>query len=43
VADGAKARVELGFRPAYTSREALLDFASAQRLRDVKLLSESTA
>jgi UDP-glucose 4-epimerase len=43
VADGAKAREELGFRPAYTSREALLDFASAQRLRDVKLLSESTA
>ena len=30
-------------RPAYTSREALLDFVSAQRLRDVKLLTESTA
>jgi UDP-glucose 4-epimerase len=43
VADGAKARDELGFVPAYTSREALADFASAQRLRDVKLLTERTA
>jgi len=42
VADGAKAREKMGFRPAYTSREALVDFASAQRLRDVKLLHEST-
>jgi UDP-glucose 4-epimerase len=33
----------MGFRPAYTSREALLDFVSAQRLRDVKLLVESAA
>ena len=38
VADGRKAREELGFRPAYTTREAVLDFTSAQRLRDVKLL-----
>ncbi len=43
VADGRKARAAMGFRPAYTSREAVLDFASAQRLRDVKLLSEATA
>ncbi len=43
VADGDKARRELGFTPAYTSREALLDFVSAQRLRDVKLLSENPA
>ncbi len=43
VADGALARKELGFAPAYTSREALLDFVSAQRLRDVKLLTESVA
>jgi UDP-glucose 4-epimerase len=43
VADGQKARDVMGFRPAYTTREALLDFASAQRLRDVKLLSETTA
>ena len=40
VADGRKAREIMGFRPAYSTREALLDFAGAQRLRDVKLLSE---
>ena len=43
VADGRKARDVLGFRPAHTSREAVLDFAGAQRLRDVKLLSERIA
>jgi UDP-glucose 4-epimerase len=43
VADGQKAWDKMGFRPAYTTREALLDFASAQRLRDVHLLSEPTA
>jgi len=43
VADGAKARETLGFRPAYTTREAVLDFTSAQRLRDVKLLQENVA
>jgi UDP-glucose 4-epimerase len=43
VADAQKARHAMGFTPAYTSREALLDFVSAQRLRDVKLLTESTA
>jgi UDP-glucose 4-epimerase len=41
VADGAKAKDRLGFRPAYTTREAVLDFTSAQRLRDVKLLHEA--
>jgi UDP-glucose 4-epimerase len=41
VADGARAQTALGFTPAYTSREALLDFVSAQRLRDVKLLAET--
>ncbi|HVJ94974.1 MAG TPA: NAD-dependent epimerase/dehydratase family protein [Labilithrix sp.] len=41
VADGAKAKDKLGFRPAYTTREAVLDFTSAQRLRDVKLLQEA--
>jgi UDP-glucose 4-epimerase len=41
VADGAKAKEKLGFRPAYTTREAVLDFTSAQRLRDVKLLHEA--
>jgi UDP-glucose 4-epimerase len=43
VADGQKAREALGFTPAFTSREALLDFVSAQRLRDVKLLAETAA
>ena len=43
VADGAKAREKMGFRPAYTTREAVLDFTSAQRLRDVKLLQETPA
>jgi UDP-glucose 4-epimerase len=43
VADGAKARHTMGFRPAYTTREAVLDFTSAQRLRDVKLLQETHA
>lgn len=41
VADGAKAKETMGFRPAYTTREAVLDFTSAQRLRDVKLLQEN--
>jgi UDP-glucose 4-epimerase len=40
VADGRKAWDKMGFRPAYTTREALLDFTSAQRLRDVHLLHE---
>jgi UDP-glucose 4-epimerase len=43
VADGQRARDRLGFAPAYTSREALLDFVNAQRLRDVKLLTETAA
>jgi UDP-glucose 4-epimerase len=41
VADGEKARTKLGFRAAYTTREAVLDFTNAQRLRDVKLLHEA--
>lgn len=40
VADGEKAQREFGFVAAYTTREALVDFASAQRLRDVNLLQE---
>lgn len=43
VADGVKAARVMGFRPAYTTREALVDFTSAQRLRDVRLLHESQA
>jgi UDP-glucose 4-epimerase len=41
IADGEKAAREMGFCPAYTTREALHDFLSAQRLRDVKLLQET--
>ncbi|HLV68234.1 MAG TPA: NAD-dependent epimerase/dehydratase family protein [Polyangiaceae bacterium] len=43
VADGRAARQKLGFVPLYTSREAVIEFGSAQRLRDVRLLSERTA
>jgi UDP-glucose 4-epimerase len=43
VADGALANRVLGFQPLYTSREAIIDFANAQHLRDVKLLSETPA
>jgi len=43
VADGALARKELGFEPLYTSREALIDYANAQHLRDLRLLSETPA
>jgi UDP-glucose 4-epimerase len=43
VADGEKAKNKMGFVPAYTTREALIDFVSAQRLRDVKLLQETPA
>lgn len=43
VADGLQAREALGFVPTYSTREALLDFVSAQRLRDLKLLTESAA
>jgi UDP-glucose 4-epimerase len=41
VADGDLAKKAMGFSPVYTSREALIDYASAQHLRDVRLLSES--
>jgi UDP-glucose 4-epimerase len=43
VADGEKARAVMGFVPAFTTREALVDFLGAQRLRDVRLLSETPA
>jgi UDP-glucose 4-epimerase len=42
VADGARALKVMGFAPAYTSREALVDYANAQHLRDAKLLSETS-
>ncbi len=40
VADGRKAQRELGFTATYTTREALVDFGSAQLLRDARLLSD---
>jgi UDP-glucose 4-epimerase len=41
IADGARAAEEMGFRPTYSAREAVLDFATAQHLRDVKLLNDA--
>lgn len=41
VADGARARRELGFVPSYTTKEAVLDFGGALRLREARLLSPS--
>jgi len=43
VADGEKAARVMGFRPAHTTREALLDYIGAQRLREANLLQESPA
>lgn len=43
VADGRAAHARLGFSPLYTSREAVIEFGSAQRLRDVRLLAENVA
>lgn len=41
VADGERAYQKLRFRPAFTTREAVLDYAGAQRLRDARLLRET--
>jgi UDP-glucose 4-epimerase len=38
VADGERAQGALRYRPAFTTREAVLDYAGAQRLRDARLL-----
>ena len=43
VADGARARAVLGFRPAYSTRDAVLDFEGALRLRESRLLRAQTA
>ena len=43
VADGDLAQRQMGFSPVYTTREALIEYASAQHLREVKLLSETPA
>lgn len=40
VADGQKARDELGFLPAFTTREAVLDFGGTLRLREARLLAD---
>lgn len=41
VADGEKAQKELGFMPGYTTREAVLAFGAALRLREARLLTEA--
>jgi UDP-glucose 4-epimerase len=41
VADGTKAARVMGFRPVYSTREALLDYIGAQRLREARLLQET--
>jgi len=43
VADGAEARRALGFVPACTTREAVIDFAGALRLREARLLQPEAA
>jgi UDP-glucose 4-epimerase len=43
VADGEKARAELGFSPGYTTREAALEFGATLRLREARLLTEAYA
>jgi len=43
VADTSLAKSRLGFFPVFSSREALSDFASAEQLREAKLLSETPA
>ena len=40
IADGALAKQSLGFIPHYSTRETLLDYASAQHLRDADLLAD---
>ncbi len=43
VADGQKARAELGFSPGYTTREAVSEFGATLRLREARLLTEAYA
>ena len=42
VADGDRARTELGFAPAYSTADAVLDFEGALRLRKARLLEHMT-
>lgn len=41
VADGSRAAQGLGFRAAYTTREALLEYVTVQRQREARLISEN--
>lgn len=41
VADGAKAQAQLSFLPSHTTREAVLAFGAALRLREARLLTEA--
>lgn len=43
VADGAKAKRELGFSPGYTTREAVLELSALLRLREARLLTGAYA
>jgi UDP-glucose 4-epimerase len=43
VADGEKAKRELGFLPGYSSREAVLELGATLRLREARLLTEAYA
>jgi len=43
VADGAKAKRELGFSPGYSSREAVLELGATLRLREARLLTGAYA
>jgi UDP-glucose 4-epimerase len=43
VGDSLRARKLLGFVPLYSSRQAIVEFGSAQTLRDVRLLAENPA
>lgn len=43
VADTSLSQGRLGFVPVFSSREALSDFASAEQLREAKLLAETPA
>jgi UDP-glucose 4-epimerase len=42
VVDCTRARRDLGFRPVYSTRDAVLDFEGALRLRSQKLLGHAT-
>lgn len=43
IGDTERSRRQLGFFPMFSSHEAIADFAAAQSLRDVRLLSETPA